>query len=203
MYCKNCNKLLKNNEKICSECGFNNDITDNKLIEKKKYKKEKDNSKGAITIIVFLLVITASFAFIYTVRDMKKQDEAGINGTLTTTEEVKLKKFKYDNLILEYPPSFGVSSSVIFLKENSNINIELSKVSLDEYNSLIELNDTLDNKVGEFSSKTFADENAYFNLIALNDKYYVIKVNYISDTNVYTESVQLQISKILNTLKKK
>ena len=36
-----------------------------------------------------------------------------------------------------------------------------------------------------------------------NNKYYIIKVNYINDTTVYTENIQLAISKILNTLKKK
>lgn len=203
MYCKKCNHLLENNEKFCRYCGYDNSLEEtNKLKERKQAKKGIDKHSILIILTLIFIAVTTSLIITYTIKDIKKEPISDMTSS-TTTEEMKTKKFKYDNLIMEYPENFGVASNVIFFKDNSNINIEINKISLEEYNNYIELNEHLTSKIGDIESITFADDFYYAHLIQVDENYYIIKVNYVDDSTIYTESIQLTISKILNTLKKK
>ena len=203
MYCKKCNHLLDNSKKVCQHCGYDNSLVeDNKLKEMKTTKNEINKHSIFIIATLIFIAVTISLIITYTIKDIKKESTSNMSSS-TTTEEMKTKKFKYDNLIMEYPENFGVASNVIFYKDNSAINIEINSISIDEYNSLIELNEHLDSKIGEVSSITYAEDNSYSNLINIDDIYYHIKVNYINDQTIYNEEIQLTISNILNTLKKK
>lgn len=208
MYCKKCNRLIKNSSEKCPYCDFDNtieiNVITNELKEKKIEKKETNFNKRTMLIISFLVIIAISLIVTYTIKDMKKDQSINdINSTLTTTEEKKKKTFKYQNLTMEYPENFGASSNTIFYKDNSLINIEINSISIDEYNSLIELNEHLDSKIGDFTSITYAEDNSYSNLINVDENYFHIKVNYLNDKTIYNEEIQLTISNILNTLKKK
>lgn len=208
MYCKKCNRLIKNSSEKCPYCDFDNtveiSVITNELKEKKIEKKETNFNKRAILIISFLAIIAVSLIVTYTIKDMKKDQPINdINNTLTTTEEKVKKTFKYQNLTMEYPENFGASSNTIFYKDNSAINIEINSITIEEYNNLIELNEHLDSKIGDFASITYAEDNSYSNLINVDDNYYHIKVNYLNDQTIYNEEIQLTISNILSTLKKK
>lgn len=208
MYCKKCNRLIKNSSEKCPYCDFDNtveiSVITNELKEKKIEKKETNFNKRAILIISFLAIIAVSLIVTYTIKDMKKdQPISDINNTLTTTVEKAKKTFKYQNLTMEYPENFGASSNTIFYKDNSSINIEINSITIEEYNNLIELNEHLDSKIGDFASITYAEDNSYSNLINVDGNYYHIKVNYLNDQTIYNEEIQLTISNILSTLKKK
>ena len=208
MYCKKCNRLIKNSSEKCPYCDFDNtveiNIISNELKEKKIPKKDTNINKRAILIISFLIIISISLVVTYTIKDLKndKQSDA-IFSSITTTEEKRKKLFKYKNLTMEYPENFGASSNTIFYKDNSSINIEINLITIEEYNNLIELNEHLDSKIGDFSSTTYAEDNSYSNLINIDNNYYHIKVNYVNDPSIYNEEIQLTISNILSTLKKK
>lgn len=203
MYCKKCNHLLDEGKKICSYCGYDNSLdAENKLKELKREKKGISKHSIIIIVILILIAVTISLVITYTIKDLKKEPIDN-QTSLTTTEEAKTKTFKFNNLTMEYPDNFGVASNMIFFKDNSSINIEINEISLEEYNNYIELNDYLTSKLGDFDSVTFADDLYYAHLITLDNKYYIIKVNYIEDTSIYNQEIQLTISKILNTLKKK
>ncbi len=203
MYCKKCNHLLDDSKKVCQHCGYDNSLVeDNKLKEMKMTKNEINKHSIFIIVTLIFIAVTISLIITYTIKDIKKEPTSNMSST-TTTEEMKTKKFKYDNLIMEYPDNFGVASNVIFYKDNSNINIEINNISLEDYNNYIQLNEHLTSKIGDIESITFADDLYYAHLIQVDDKYYIIKVNYVGDTTIYTENIQLTISKILNTLKKK
>lgn len=203
MYCKKCNHLLDESKKICHHCGYDNSLEENNKLKEMKTAKKKTNKHSIVIMILLIFIaVTISLIITYTIKDIKKEPIPNMTSS-TTTEEMKTKKFKYDSLIMEYPDNFGVASNVIFLKDNSSINIEINKITFEEYNNYCELNEHLTSKIGEIESITFADDSYYAHLFQVDSKYYIIKVNYINDTTVYTENIQLAISKILNTLKKK
>lgn len=203
MYCKKCNHLLVDEKKTCQYCGYDNSLEEDNRLKEVKIQKNDINKHSIIIILSLIFIaVTISLIITYTIKDIKKEPISDITSS-TTTEEMKTKKFKYDNLIMEYPDNFGVASNVIFFKDNSNINIEINKISLEEYNNYIELNEHLASKIGDIESITFADDLYYAHLIQLDEKYYIIKVNYVDDSTIYNENIQLTISKILNTLKKK
>lgn len=207
MYCKKCNRLLKNSSEKCPYCDFDNtiNITDitNELRENIKPKKKKDTQKQVILIIVLMFIISLFFIIIYSIKDLKKDNTLNPLNRSTTTEIKKTKVFKYKNYTMNYPNNFGISKSTIFYKDNSNINIEINNINEDEYNQLKESNEYLESTIGDFNSLTFAEDNSYSHIFIDNNKYYRIKVNYLNDTSVYTEQIQLDISNILNSLKKK
>lgn len=205
MYCKKCNHLLKESS-ICPNCGFNNDeeVKSNELKEAYVKPKKKNTYMHVIILISIMFIISLVLIVVYSIKDSKKDDTLErLDKTLTTTVFNKTKTFKFDNLILEYPDSFGVATNTIFYKNNSEINISINSIDLETYNQSIELNEHLDSKIGEFNSITYAEDNSYSHLIIDGDKYYLIKVNYVNDRSAYTEEVQLTISNILNSLKKK
>ena len=61
MYCKKCNRLIKNSSEKCPYCDFDNtveiSVITNELKEKKIEKKETNFNKRAILIISFLAII--------------------------------------------------------------------------------------------------------------------------------------------------
>lgn len=207
MYCKKCNRLLKNSSEKCPYCNFDNtvDITKltNELKENIEIKKKKNPQKQIILIIIIMFVISLFFMIIYSIKDAKKETPLETLNKSTTTTTTNTKIFKYNNFIMNYTDSFGISKNMIFYKDNSNINIEINTITEEEYNQFIEINECLDSKIGELSSITFAEDNSYSHLIKDENIFYIIKINYINDMTIYNENVQLDISNILNTLKKK
>ena len=135
------------------------------------------------------------------VKDKSSLNEKDITTTIvtTTTEPIKAKKFKFQAVELEYGDNFGSSANTIFYKNNSNINIEISTISAEEYNNLT-LTEALDKKLGEIDTKTIAGDLYHSYLFAYNNEFYSLKVNFIEDTNIYNIDVQSEIHQILNTL---
>ena len=80
------------------------------------------------------------------------------------------------------------------------IDIKLSKNFVTQYNKLQGLHDCLKHSFNDFEGLTFAEDNSYGYIFTLNGIYYKIIVNY-ENRNNYNETVQNEISKIIDSIK--
>ena len=209
MYCKKCHTLLEESSSMCPNCYYDNNL-DYQNEATQEFKAIKIEGMGVskskakirpITFIILLLLICSGLIVFYMVKDKNSLNEKDLTTTIvtTTTEPIKAKKFKFQAVELEYGDNFGSSANTIFYKNNSNINIEISTISLEEYNNLIET-EALDKKLGEVDTKTIAGDLFHSYLFTFNNEYYNIKVNFIEDTDIYNIDVQSEIHQILSTL---
>lgn len=205
MYCNKCNSSLKDGNHICPNCGFDNDATiDLSQVVRKLSKKEEKRSKLVVITILFLF-LSLGIVIIYLINGNKEEVIPITTAPTTTTVEVKeLAKLTFDGIILEYSKElFTKKDSTLLLNSNNDINIEFNNITSEEYNNEINGNECLDYKLNELLVKTYAGDNFYSYIFMLNNKYYNITVNYIDDPNIYTETVQLGINQVLNTIKQK
>lgn len=205
MYCNKCNSSLKDGDHICPNCGFDNDATiDLSQVVRKLSKKEEKRSKLVIITILFLF-LSLGIVIIYLINGNKEEAIPITTTPTTTTVEVKeLAKLTFDGIILEYSKElFTKKDSTLLLNSNNDINIEFNNITSEEYNNEINGNECLDYKLNELLVKTYAGDNFYSYIFMLNNKYYNITVNYIDDPSIYTETIQLGINQVLNTIKQK
>lgn len=211
MYCKKCHTLLEESSAMCPNCYYDNnlDIQNDQTMEFKAIKIEGMNKKPKInirpiTIIIFIMLICATLIIIYMIKDKKNIHNKEITTTIitTTVNNANYNSFKYKNIEMKYSDNFGASANTIFYKQNSNINIEINTIDETEYNNILNLDETeiLTDKLGNIETKTLANENNYQHLFIYNNEYYNIKVNFISDDNIYDGNAQMEISKILNSI---
>lgn len=203
MYCRKCKSLLQDGSHICPKCGTDNDATMDLSDVVYKLNSTKKKNKSATVIILFIFLAVGIISF-YLIKDSKAMlDDEKITIPNTTQAIQDIKKLKYEDVILEYPDNFGKTASTIFYKNNANIYINITTIDASDYNNLINGNECLDSLLGNINTKTFAEEGSYSHLFMLNNKYYDLTVHYPNDDKVYTESIQLSISKILNSIKEK
>ncbi|MCX4365295.1 MAG: hypothetical protein OSJ70_05940 [Bacilli bacterium] len=203
MYCRKCKSLLQEDSHICPKCGTDNDATMDlsDVVYKLNLKKKKQRP---VTVAILFLFLTVGIISLYLIKDSKAILENEKITIPNTTQAIQdIKKLKYEDITLEYPGTFGKTASTIFYKTNANIYINISIIDASEYNNLINGNECLDSLLGNINTKTFAEENSYNHLFMLNNKYYNITVHYPNDDKIYTEAIQLNISKILNSIKEK
>lgn len=202
MYCKNCKNLLPENEFICDRCHFDNvfeKIINNDLNIKKTSSKKKNSSFFSVVVLFCILVI--GVVFIYTIGETKAISIENIVTTNTTVViENKKTEFKFKDLVLSYSSLFGNSSNTIFYKNNTDINITINTILEEDYNNILNGNDCLDSLLGEINTKTYAGELFYSHIFKVNETLYEIKVNYVNDINVYNESLQNEINRIINSI---
>lgn len=202
MYCKGCNALLNENDSICPKCGLDNnrilDETTEIYLDKISNPKEHGNRKSNMPIVIILVFILAiAIIILYIFKDSENNVRNDVP-TTSTTITAQLSTFKFDNLRLKYDNErYGTSTNTIFLKENNNINIVLKSITIDDYNLLINSNEILDDKLGDIETKTFASENSYSHVFLESEHYYLIQVNY---TNIDNENIQLELSRIIESL---
>ena len=203
MYCRKCKSLLQDGSHICAKCGTDNDATMDlsDVVYKLNLKKKKQRPTTVIILFLFLAVSIVSFYLIKDSKAMLDDEKITIPNTTQTVQDTK--RLKYEDVVLEYPETFGKTASTIFYKNNANIYINIGVIDANEYNNLINGNECLDSLLGSINTKTFAEDGSYSHLFMLNNQYYNLTVHYPNDDKVYTESIQLSISKILNSLKEK
>ena len=210
MYCKKCHTLLEESSSMCPNCYYDNnlDLQNEATQEFKAIKIEgmgiskTKNKLKPITLIIILLLIGIGLIILYMVKDKNSLNEKDLTTTIvtTTTEPIKAKKFNFNAIELEYGENFGSSANTIFYKNNSNINIEVSTISQEQYTNQTSI-EAIDAKLGDLDAKTIAGDLFYSYLFMHNNEYYDIKVNFIDDENVYTVDVQSEIVQILSTIK--
>lgn len=205
MYCKKCHQLLENGNTICPNCNFDNSKDENTLLQissKVKTNKQKNNKQPTIFIIIIIITISLVLILNSFITNTRAKYESNITSpsNITTTIE-KYNIFQYDNIKLSYPNTFGSTTSTIFYKDNSNINITFNKINDEEYNNIINSNEILDAKLNtNIETKTYATDTSYGYLLNINNIKYNIIVNFIKDKTIYTEDIQSSISKILNSI---
>ncbi len=203
MYCNKCNSSLKDGDHICPKCGFDNDATiDLSSVVRKLSKKEEKKSK-LIIVIMLLIFLCIGIVLIYLINGNKEETPLPVTSIPTkVTEKNNLKKFKFNDITLEYSTDLFIQKeNAIAYKNNTNIFIDFMIINSNEYNDLINGNECLDYKLNELLVKTFAKDDSYSYLFMLNDKYYNITINYVDDPKIYTEAVQIEINHVLNTIK--
>lgn len=203
MYCRKCKSLLQDGSHICPKCGTDNDATMDlsDVVYKLNLKKKKQRPVTVVILFLFLAVGIISFYLIKDSKAILDDEKVPIPNTTQLIQDTK--RLKYEDVILEYPDTFGKTASTIFYKTNANIYINISTIDASEYNNLINGNECLDSLLGNINTKTFAENGSYSHLFMLKNQYYNLTVHYPNDDKVYTESIQLSISKILNSIKEK
>ncbi len=203
MYCRKCKSLLQEDNHVCLKCGYDNDTTVD--LSDVVYKLNLPQKKQRhTTVLILFFVLAVGIISFYLIKDSKaimEDDKLSIPKSTQVIQDVK--KLKFEDIILEYPETFGKTASTIFYKNNANIYINVDVIEANEYNNLINGNECLDSTLGSINTKTFAEEGAYSHLFMLNNKYYKLVVHYPLDDKIYTETIQLSISKILNSMKQK
>lgn len=203
MYCRKCKTLLQEGNHICLKCGYDNDATVDLSDVVYKLTKPKKKQKHLTILILFLFLSVGIISF-YLIKDSKAMlDEEKITIPNSTQSIQDIKKLTFEDISLEYPETFGKTASTIFYKNDANIYINIAIIDANEYNNLINGNECLDSLLGKINTKTFAEDSSYSHLFMLNDKYYRLAVHYPNDEKVYNETIQLSISKILNSIKEK
>lgn len=205
MYCKGCNSLLEENNSICPKCGLdNNEVTEETteiyLTNITDPRKNNNKKNKPVIIICLFFALCILIIGIYIFKDSTKA-EIKNESTTTTTQNVKEnnKTFKFGAIRLKYPKdTYGTSTNTIFLKDDNSINISVSNVSLDEYNTYVTANDCLDDYLGDIPTKTFANDTSYYHVFAVKDKYYLIEVNHKGLET--SEELKLELSKIIKSL---
>lgn len=208
MYCKNCHNILKDDELICPNCGYDNTALDNTLeetkeimLDQKLVNKPIKNTLTIKVIIILLLLVTLFVIAIYIIKDSKSIDNENNEPSTKEITNILDKEFKFKDLKMNYPSNdFGTSKNTIFYKNNNAFNIEVSSLEENEYNDIINSNELLESKLGNINTLTYAEENSYYHVFNYNNNYYLITVNYIITETVEGTSIQLEIAKILNTL---
>lgn len=203
MYCKKCKNLLPENEFICDRCHFDNffekELSDDLIIKRTSPKK---NNSSLFSVVVLFCILVIGVIFMYSIGETKAISDEKI--TTITTEQIMVKERNYDfvfsNIKLSYSQLFGNSSNTIFYKNNTDINITINTITIEEYNNILNSNDCLDSKIGSVPTKTYAGDLFYSHIFALDNSYYEIQVNYVNDFNIYSESLQKEITKILNSI---
>lgn len=175
------------------------DLSD--VVYKLNLKKKKQRPVTVVILFLFLAVGIISFYLIKDSKAILDDEKVPIPNTAQLIQDTK--RLKYEDVILEYPETFGKTASTIFYKTNANIYINISTIDASEYNNLINGNECLDSLLGNINTKTFAENGSYSHLFMLKNQYYNLTVHYPNDDKVYTESIQLSISKILNSIKEK
>lgn len=203
MYCRKCKSLLQEGNHICLKCGYDNDATVD--LSDVVYKLHKDDKKKRhTTVLILFLFLAVGIISFYLIKDSKAMlEDEKLTIPNTTLEIVDTKTLTYEDIILEYPDTFGKTASTIFYKNNANIYINISVIEASEYNNLINGNECLDSILGTITTKTYAEDDGYSHIFMLNDKYYKLTVHSPSDDKTVTETIQLSISKILNSIKEK
>lgn len=198
MYCHKCNRLLSDDNLVCTKCGFdNNTIKSHKLKESETKEPTKINPKIAFLGILILI----GLCFLLSMIIFRKPNNEEIQYTETTTEKVVLNnELKYKELTINYPDSWGSSKTTIFYRDLPKINITFHEITETEYNELQGLHDCLKHSFNDFEGLTFAEDNSYGYIFTLNGIYYKIIVNY-ENRNNYNETVQNEISKIIDSIK--
>lgn len=201
MYCKKCKNLLPEREFICNHCKFDNFFESGyqeTLIVKKKIKQKKQSP--VFSVVVLFMLVCIGVILLYSVNETKAYDGYDITTTQTIKIELAKHEFVLNDLKFIYPETFGTSTNTIFYKKNTDININIREITLEEYNTMINSNDILDAFIKTIPTKTFAGDNYYSHLLIYNSKYYDIKVNYVSDPYSFTEDLQKSISDIINSI---
>lgn len=201
MYCKRCKTLIDDNTLICPKCKYDNlldktssfefkNIND---IEKKKIKKKQ------ITIILLIFVLLISVILIYIIKDNKS-----IINNIDQTQEIQfINNFIFENLVFNYPDTFGTSKNTIFYKNNNEYYININIIDELEYNDIINSNDVSESKLGNFDTITYANDSSYTHILNYNNIYYEITVNYLANENLENTKTQLEMSKIINSIQEK
>ncbi len=202
MYCKGCNSLLNENDAICPKCGLDNnkileettEIYLTKISNPQEQKNKKNNTPLIITLIFIIAIIIIG---LYVFKDCKNT-EPNPTPTTSTTTSSQLNTFKFENLRVKYDKKkYTVNNNSIFLKENNNVNITFKNISIDEYTTISNSNELLDDKLGSVETKTYAGLNSYSHIFTVDGNFYLIDVNYSEATN---ESIQLELSRIIKSL---
>lgn len=204
MYCNKCNNSLKDDEHICPKCGFDNDATIDLSSMVRRLNKREEKKSKLIIVIILLILLCIGVVVIYLLNGSKEEDVLPITSPTTASKEnTNTKAFKFNDISLEYPSDiFTKKENTLLYNNNNNIFIEFATIDANEYNDQINGNECLDYKLNELLVKTFAKDNSYSYLFMLNDQFYNITINYINDPKIYTEAVQIEISHVLNTIKK-
>lgn len=197
MYCHKCNRLLRDDNLVCTKCGFdNNTIKSHKLKETEIKESNKINPK---TIFIGILLLFG-LCILLSIIIFRKPDEE-IQYSEAVTEKVSLtNELKYKELTINYPDTWGSSKTTIFYRDLPKINITFHEITEKEYNELIGLNDCLKHSFKEFEGLTYAEDNSYAYLFTLNSIYYKVIINY-ENNNSYNETVQNEISQIIDSIK--
>ena len=209
MYCKKCNTLVENEDLICPYCKFDNHEDFNETTEiyldriSQRVNKVEEKKRNYKTVIILLIFIISGVIIFYLVKDGKTL--ANNEEIVTTTQKIVIlnTKFNYKNIVLSYSnENFGASTNTIFYKNNNNYNITTSIVDENNYNDIINSNELLDSKLGDVDVKTYANEESFSYLLTHKDENYLISVVY-DNTDTDKEAIQLEISKILNSIELK
>ena len=201
MYCNNCHNLLKDGEHICPKCGFDNDATIDLSSVVRKINKKEEKRNNMVLVVILLIVLCIGIIAIYLIGGTKDEGDIPITNvpsSTTSTEESKIKKLKFNDISLEYSTEvFKKQGNNLLLNTNNDIYISIEDIDANEYNDEINGNECLDYKLNELLVKTFAGDDFYSYIFMLKDKYYNITIHYIN------EAIQLEVNKVLNTIKQK
>lgn len=203
MYCRKCGSLLQGGSHICHKCGFDNDATLDlsDVVYKLNLPAKKQKPTTLFILFIFLAICIIGFYLIKDSKAMLNNEKIKIPNSTQAIPDTK--ELIFEDIILKYPDIFSKTASTIFYKADANIYINASIIEATEYNDLINGNDCLDSLLGSIKTKTFAEKGSYTHLFMLNNKYYDLTVHYPNDDKLYTESIQLSISQILNSIKEK
>lgn len=201
LLCKRCKKELIKGDPICPRCDYDNSKTKKKrkIIDVEGGQKVKAKKHIPLSVYIILLTIICIIVLFYINLKVNNSDNNVYNSSLTTTEE-NIKKFVFKDLHIKYPRTYKTTKNSIYLKSNDNINIFFETIKKDEYDNYLTSNDCLDSRLNVIETKTFAGDNYYSHIFKFKKRYYKITVNYVNNSSIYNQDVQLEISKILNTL---
>ena len=200
MYCQKCNRLLSDDNLKCSKCGF-----DNSLVSKSNKLKEtefkNDNKLKPSTIIIgIIILVVLSYILTVIIINSTKKEEYEFNNTVT--EKVELTNtLTFKGIKISYPDTWGSSKTTVFNRESPKINITFKEIVETEYNELTKINECLKHSFQGFDALTYASDSSYSYIFSLDGIYYKITVNY-ENSNSYNDTIQNEISNIIDSIKK-
>lgn len=206
MYCKKCLKLIPDGKIICPKCGCDNSKDESVLEETKEInlnpniiKRKNEKRKIRSTILMIIIILISGGVSFYIINDSKGIEKSKQQYNETSTEELD-KIFNLNNINLKYPSSlFGASKSTIFYKNNNAYNIEIKELSENEFLNKkdIFINEA---KLGTINTLVHEDEKKYEHIFDKNGAYFSIAVNYSIEETLESTKVQLEMTKIINSL---
>lgn len=207
MYCKKCNTLMEDGKFVCDVCGYDNSEVTDTLEETKeininppKFKLEENKTKVKKSIIILLIILIIGGASFYIINDSKSIDES-IQKSTKNKDLDNDKTFTLNKINFSYPSSlFGASKSTIFYKDNNAYNIEIKEISMDEYTKKINNEFKDESSLNNIKTNTSATEKKYEHILAYQDSYYSIVVNYLLDETLESTKIQLEMTKIINSI---